>query len=62
MKNQVTVNDQNWADLSDIGMFSINESKWNNFTDSEFEQMGADIVNNTFKGSVVEAYRSICAR
>ena len=58
----IKVNDTNWADLSDIGMFSMNESKWNNFTDSEFEQLGADIVNKTFKGNVVEAYRSICAR
>lgn len=62
MNNQVTVNDQNWADLNDIGMFSMNESRWNNFTDSEFEQLGADIVNKIFKGNIVEAYRCICAR
>ena len=62
MKNSVTVTDSNYADLYDVALFSMDESKWNDYTDSELEDLGADIVNNSFNGDVVEAYQTICKR
>jgi hypothetical protein len=58
----VTVTDSNYADLYDVALFSMDESRWNDYTDSELEDLGAVIVNREFKGNIVEAYRTICKR
>ena len=46
-------------DLEDIGQFSIEESKWNDFTNEEFGVMGANVVNSKFNGDLGAAYDSV---
>lgn len=55
----VVVNESNWADLSDIGQFSIKESRWGLFTSNDFELMGEMIVNERFNGNISEVYDNI---
>ena len=55
----IKLNENNWADLSDIGQFSIEASNWNKYTDSEFELMGERIVNEQYNGNIGLAYTTI---
>jgi hypothetical protein len=56
MKNLVTLNEINYADLGDIGQFAVSEDKWNLFTEEQFELMGEKIVNEVYEGDVEKAY------
>ena len=44
--------DKYWADYADIGQFSVDRSKWKDYTDEEFYEMGKKIVKDDFDGDV----------
>ena len=43
-------------DLEDIGQFSVSENEWSDFTNEEFGQLGAEVVNQDFGGDLKLAY------
>ena len=55
----IKLNENNWADLSDIGQFSIDESNWGKYTDNEFELIGERVVNEQYNGNIGLAYDTI---
>jgi hypothetical protein len=59
MRVMVVLNEKNWADLSDIGQFSIKESRWGFYDSNDFELMGENIVNEKYNGSIKDAYDDI---
>jgi len=58
----VIVDNKNWADLADIGQFSMNEELWCQFDNVHFENIGLDIVNNQFNGNIGVAYKEVVGR
>ena len=43
-------------DLEDIGQFSVSRDEWADFTNEEFGQLGAEVVNQDFGGDLKLAY------
>lgn len=55
----IKLNENNWADLGDIGQFSVKESDWGKYTNIDFELMGEKIVNEQYNGNLGLAYDTI---